>query len=684
MSADHFCARLCVLLACSSARCWAAEPLPDPAALVSGIESQYFDASVRPQDNFYLYVNGKWLETTDIPAGMGAYGTGPKLYADAQTQLRALIEAAVGAPGATSGTDGAKIADLYSSFMDEAAVEHAGTGALTAEFARINAVERKQDIPALIAHLQQIGVTVPYSQGVHLDPADATHYAFMIAQDGLGLPDRDYYLKDDNTTLRLMRRQYQEYIAAGLKQLGDSNAEQLAAQIVTLETALARAQWSQADSRDKKKTRNRIEVGALSRMAPGYDWSSYLAAAGVSGKVRYLIVAQPSYLQGFAQLVEQTPLAVWRAYFRWHLLSDYSPYLPRALSDAHFAFYGSTLQGIEQDVPRWRRGVELVDQFIGQGLGQLYVAANFPPSAKLRAEALVDHLLHAFRDDIGTLDWMGADTRRQAIAKLDKMAIKIGYPAHWRDYSALSLRRDDLAGNVMRAYSFEAHRSIELLGKPVDRSDWDSTPQSVNAFYNPERNEIVFPAAILQAPFFNEAADDAVNYGAIGMVIGHEISHAFDDQGSHYDGDGNLRDWWTPDDHARFEARTRPLIAEYNAFVPIPRHHLDGERTLDENIADNAGLAIAYKAYRLSLDGKPAPVIDALSGDQRFFIGFAQAWREKVRDSYAVQLLQSDPHAPSADRVLGTLINQSAFDETFNVKPGDHMYLPPDERVSVW
>ncbi|MGH8230785.1 MAG: M13 family metallopeptidase, partial [Steroidobacteraceae bacterium] len=418
--------------------------------------------------------------------------------------------------------------------------------------------------------------------------------------------------------------------------------------------------------------------------ASGYDWASYLAAAGVSDKVRYVIVGQPSYLQGFAHLVAQTPLATWRAYFRWHLLSDYSPYLPRTFADAHFAFYGTTLQNIPQEAPRWRRGVQLVDQFIGQGLGQLYVASHFPPSAKLRAESLVENLLHAFRDDIATLDWMGADTRRQALAKLAKMIIKIGYPAHWRDYSALSLRRDDLAGNVMRAYIFEYHRSIDLLGKPVDRSDWDSTPQSVNAFYNPERNEIVFPAAILQAPFFNEAADDAVNYGAIGMVIGHEISHAFDEQGSRYDGDGNLHDWWTADDRARFEARTRPLIAEYSAFVPIPRHHLDGERTLDENIADNAGLAIAYRAYRLSLGGKPAAVIDSLSGDQRFFIGFAQAWREKVRDSYAIQMLQSDPHAPSADRVLGTLINQSAFDDTFNVKAGDHMYLPPDQRVTIW
>jgi predicted metalloendopeptidase len=325
-----------------------------------------------------------------------------------------------------------------------------------------------------------------------------------------------------------------------------------------------------------------------------------------------------------------------------------------------------------------------VDQFIGQGLGQLYVASEFPPSAKMRAESLVENLLHAFRDDIATLDWMGADTRRQALAKLAKMTIKIGYPAHWRDYSALSFRRDDLAGNVMRAYSFENRRTIDLLGKPLDRNDWDSTPQSVNAFYNPQRNEIVFPAAILRAPFFNEAADDAVNYGAIGMVIGHEISHAFDEQGSRYDGDGNLHDWWTADDRARFEARTRPLIAEYSAFVPIPRHHLDGERTLDENIADNAGLAIAYRAYRLSLGGKPAPVIDSLSGDQRFFMGFAQAWREKVLDSYAVQMLQSDPHAPSADRVLGALINQSAFDETFDLKAGDHMYLPTDQRVTIW
>jgi predicted metalloendopeptidase len=352
--------------------------------------------------------------------------------------------------------------------------------------------------------------------------------------------------------------------------------------------------------------------------------------------------------------------------------------------EQHFAFYGTTLEGIPDNRPRWKRGVALVDQSIGEGLGKLYVAKYFPPQGKLRAEMLVRNLLEAYRQDIGELDWMDAETKQQALAKLAKITIKIGYPAQWRDYSALQFRRDDLVGNVMRANSFEYFRNVNKLGKPIDHSEWDSTPQTVNAFYNPEMNEIVFPAAILQAPFFDAAVDDAANYGAIGMVIGHEISHAFDDEGSRYDGDGNLRDWWTRDDHARFAARTAALVAEYGAFEPIRGHHLNGKLTLGENIADNSGLAIAYKAYRLSLAGHAAPVIDGLSGDERFYMGFAQAWREKIRDTFAIELMQSDPHSMSVDRVLGALVNQSGFYGAFGVKPGDRMYLPPDQRVTVW
>jgi predicted metalloendopeptidase len=568
--------------------------------------------------------------------------------------------------------------------MDEPRVESLGSQPLADDLSRILAIRSKQEIPALIAHLQQIGVTVPFSVSVHLDGMDSSRYVPDLQQDGLGLPDRDYYLLDDATTLRLIRRQYQTHVAASLKLLGDKNAAAEAAAIVALETRLARPQSPKADVRDPLKTYHRIELEALNSLAAGFDWHRYLMAAGIQGAIDYVIVSEPEYLRAFAQTIAETPLATWKSYFRWHLLSDFSPYLSKAYVDESFAFFGTTLQGIPQNQPRWRRGVSLVDQDIGQGIGRLYVQKCFSEQSKQAAERLVHNLLEAFQQDIGTLAWMSPETRTEALRKLSRITIKIGYPNRWRDYSPLQFRDDDLVGNVMRASSFEFQRSMGKLGKPVDRTEWESAPQTVNAFYSPQMNEIVFPAAILRAPFFDAAVDDAANYGAIGMVIGHEISHAFDDQGSQYDGDGRLRDWWSTADHERFAELTAPLVDEYNGFTPMRGRQVNGELTLNENIADNAGLAIAHKAYWLSLQGAAAPVIDGLSGEQRFFMGFAQAWREKLRDNFAIELLQSDPHAISFVRVIGTLVNQSGFDETFSVKPGDRMYVPPDGRVTIW
>jgi len=650
----------------------------------SGIQTQYFDSNVRPQDDFYRYVNGKWLAATEIPPDRPAYGTATKLFDDSQRQLREIVEAAAKSTDAVPGSNESKIGTLYNSFLGVTRIERLGNTPLAGEFARIRAIRSIHDIPALIAHLQQLGVTVPYGLSVHLDTKDSTRYVFDVQQDGLGLPDRDYYLRDDATTLRLVRRQYQAHIANSLAKLGDHNAAQEAAAIVALETALARSQWSQTDNLDREKIYNKVQLAELGSIAPGYDWHRYLVAAGINDKVSYLILSQPSYLQDFGQLLTHTPLSTWKAYFRWHVLSDFAPYLSQSYVDAAFAFYGTALQGVPENQPRWKRGLTLVDQSIGQGLGKLYVEKYFSQQGKLRAQLLVRNLLEAYRLDIGVLDWMGPDTKAQAQLKLSRITIKIGYPDDWRDYTALEFREDDLVGNVMRAMSFEYQRNINKLGKPVDRTEWESTPQDVNASYNPQMNEIVFPAAILQAPFFDETADDAANYGGIGMVIGHEISHAFDDRGSQYDGDGNLRDWWTAEDRARFAAKTRPLVAEYGAFMPIRGRHLNGALTLNENIADNAGLAISYKAYQLSLKAIAAPVIDGLSGDERFYMAFAQAWREKIRDVFAIELIQSDPHAISYDRVIGTLVNQAGFYETFGLKPGDKMYVPPDQRVVIW
>jgi predicted metalloendopeptidase len=539
-------------------------------------------------------------------------------------------------------------------------------------------------MPELIAHLQRIGVTVPLAPVVHLDHKDASKYVFDLNQDGLGLPDRDYYLNADDATLRGIRSKYEAHVANTLAMAGDQNAREEAARIVALETQLARVQWSKVDNRDPIKTYNRVEITGLATLAPGFDWRAYLVAAGAGGKVTYVIASQPSYLTGFARLVQDTDLSTWRSYLRWHLINDMSPFLTKAFVDERFSFYGTTLRGVPQNRPRWKRGVQLVEGSIGEGLGKLYVAEYFPADRKARVEALVQNLLTAYRQDITTLDWMGPDTKQHATAKLNKIAVKIGYPSTWRDYSAMTIRPHDLIGNVIRASEFEYQRNINKLGHPVDRMEWGATPQTVNAYYNPEMNEIVFPAAILQAPFFSADADDAVNYGAIGSVIGHEISHGFDDQGSQYDGDGNLRDWWTADDHARFQAKTKALVTQYNAFEPVPGHHLNGELTLGENIADNSGLAIAYKAYRLSLAGAEAPKIDGLSGNARFYLGFAQEWREKIRDNFAIELIKSDPHSMSIDRVLGTLVNQPGFYQAFDVRPGDKMYVPPEQRVIIW
>jgi predicted metalloendopeptidase len=535
-----------------------------------------------------------------------------------------------------------------------------------------------------MAHLEQMGVTVPYGTNIHLDNRDSTRYVADLGQDGLGLPDRDYYLNDNDAALKKVRGQYQEHIAASLARIGDHDAGAEASSIVALETELARAQWTKVENRDPVKTYNKIDIANLNSLAGNYDWQRYLEAAGVAGKVDYVIVSQPSYLTGFGAVLERTSLPIWKAYFRWHLLSHYARFLSKPFVDANFAFYSTALYGVPQIQPRWKRGVGLVDGAISDGVGKLYVAKYFPPSSKARIEALVHNLLEAYRQDVDSLTWMSADTKAQALAKLAKITVKLGYPDKWRDYSKLDIEPDDLVGNVMRSNRFEYNYQVSKLGKPVDRTEWGMSPQTINAYYNPEMNEIVFPAAFLQPVEFNPEADDAVNYGAIGTTIGHEISHGFDDDGSQFDGDGNLHDWWTAEDHTQFAAKTHALVSEYSAFEPVPGYHVNGELTLGENIADNSGISIAYKAYKLSLGGKEAPVIDGLTGDQRFFIGQAQANCELDRENFLIVWLKTDHHTTSESRVNGMMMNQQAFYDAFGVKPGDKMYLPPDQRTTIW
>lgn len=649
--------------------------------LASGIDMQHFDMSVRAQDDFYRHVNGIWLKKAEIPADKIGWGAFYEIHEAIQPQLRMLIEDAA---KNSKDIDAKKIGDLFASFMDEAKLETLGLKPLEGEFTKIAALTDKKQIPAVIAHFNRIGATAPFDVSVHQDAKDATRYVVDFVQSGLGLPDRDYYLRDDDAKLKEARVKYQAHIEKMLMMTGDKHAAESAKAIVALETELAKVQWTKVQNRDPVKVYNKTEIAKLSEMVPGYDWKSYLSASGIEGKVDYVVVSQPSYMSGFAGVLKKTPLETWNAYLRWHLLSGYSSYLSKSYDQEHFAFYGTALRGVPQQQPRWKRAVTLVEHSIGEGLGKLYVAKYFPPENKARMEKLVGNLLAAYRQSIDTLDWMSPETKKEAQRKLSTFMPKIGYPNKWRNYSTLVVARDDLVGNVMRANSFEYQRNINKLGKPIDREEWGMTPQMVNAYYNPEMNEIVFPAAILQPPFFNAQADDAANYGGIGAVIGHEISHGFDDQGSQYDEKGNLRDWWTKGDHEKFAAKTKRLIEQYGAFSPVPGYHVNGELTLGENIADNSGLAIAYKAYKLSLGGKDAPVIDGYTGDQRFFMSWAQVWRGKLREQVAIERIKTDPHSPPEFRGNGALRNQPVFYGAFGVKEEDKMYLSPEQRVSIW
>ncbi|NEX64082.1 M13 family metallopeptidase [Noviherbaspirillum galbum] len=655
-----------------------------PAKSASGIELQNVNAKVRPQDDFYEYVNGKWMETTQIPKDKASWGAFAKLRDEVLPQLRALIEEAAANKEATTGSEARKLGDLYASFMDEKRLETLGMSPLQPVLARVGALQSKDDIPALIGQLNRIQVNTPYHFDVHQDARDATRYVVDFAQAGLGMPDRDYYLKADDAKLSATKAKYREHIAKMLGLAGIPDAAAKADRIVALETELARVQWTKVENRDPVKTYNKMTLAQLAELTPGHDWKKQMDAAGMSGKIDSVIVSQPSYLKGFSGVLANTPLDTWKDYFTLRVIDSFAAYLSKPFVDENFAFYGTTLNGTPELEPRWKRGVGATERSMGEALGKLYVDRHFPPAYKARMEKLVGNLLAAYRQSIDGLDWMSPETKKEAQAKLAKFTPKIGYPSKWRDYGSLKVARDDLAGNIMRAREFATQYDLDKLGKPIDREEWFMTPQTINAYYNPELNEIVFPAAILRPPFFDPDADDAANYGAIGSIIGHEISHGFDDQGSQYDGDGNLRDWWTKEDHTKFDAKTKSLVEQYNRYSPIEGYHVNGALTLGENIADNSGLAIAHKAYLLSLGGKPAPVIDGLNGEQRFFMGFGQAWRAKLRDELALVLLKSDPHSPNRFRANGSVVNQDAFYEVFGVKPGDKLYLPPNQRVRIW
>lgn len=648
----------------------------------SGIDHQYFDQNVKGNDDFYQHVNGGWLKNTEIPVDKSRWGTFDILHEESLKQLHDIVDE-LSKQQLVEGSSEQKVASLYANFMDEKSIEALGIQPIQAEITNVDALKSKKDLAQLAAHFSRIGVTSPFDVGIDQDMKNSTEMVAMLGQSGLGLPDRDYYLKND-AKFKKIRSQYLKYIEKTLSLAGDKQAAQHAQGILKLETQIAKIQWSNVQNRDVTKLYNIYKTQDLAKLSPKIDWQTYLEKQELSDKIKTIQVIQPSYFKGLSPIVDNTSLEVWKAYFKFHLVSDFSSLLSQAFVDNSFDFYSKQLREIKEQKPRWKRGVQLVEGTLGESLGQIYVKKYFSAEKKQRMEVLVQNLMKAYSQSIDKLDWMSPTTKVQAQKKLASFAVKIGYPNKWRDYSALEIKNNDLIGNVIRSREFEHQYALNKLGKPVDRDEWGMTPQTINAYYNASLNEIVFPAAILQPPFFDMDADDAVNYGAIGAIIGHEISHGFDDQGSQFDELGNMKNWWTAEDHRKFKEKTNTLVAQYNAYEPIKGYHVNGELTLGENIADNSGLAIAYKAYQLSLNGKTAPVLDNLTGEQRFYIGWAQAWRSKITDAMQVEFLKRDPHSPDKVRGNATLLNQAPFYDAFHIQQGDKMFLPANKRVTIW
>ena len=647
----------------------------------SGVEQQYFDASIKPGDDFYSYVNGVWLNTTPIPADKSNYGSFTILDDEAQANLRTIIDTASNTDAAP-GSDTQKVGDFFRSFMDEPKLEELGAAPLQAILAQIAHVVNKQDLLVLTADLNRMGVQIPAGIYINNDEKQSDQYIAYIAQSGLGLPDRDWYLDTENPTYQEARTAYSAYISKVMGLAGSVRGEEVAASVLAIENQIALAHWDKVQNRQADLTYNKRTLAELQAMAPSLDWATFIQDLGVSETT--FVINQPSFIEGYNGIWENTELDAWQDYFSFKLVDAFATYMSDAFVRAQFDFEGRVLSGLEAMEPRWKRGVSAVDGALGEVVGKLYVEDYFQEASKVRMDQLVETLREAFRVGIDELEWMTPATKLQAQDKLAKFNTKIGYPNSWKDYSALSVDAADLVGNVMRSRRVEHAREVNKLGQPINRDEWFMTPHTVNAYYNPPMNEVVFPAAILQPPFFNVAADDAVNYGAIGAVIGHEFSHGFDDQGRKYDGNGNLRDWWTEADAAAFSERANRLVAQYNRFEVLPGKFLNGEFTLGENIGDLSGLAVAYKAYHMSLNGAEAPVIDGYTGDQRFFIGWAQVWRRLYRDENLEVRISSDPHSHSIARSNGVLRNFDAWYTAFDIQPGTAMYLAPEERVKIW
>ena len=649
--------------------------------LTSGVILKNMDTLVKPGDNFDAYVNGNWAKSNKIPADKASIGVGQIIDDKAQEDVKAIIENSSKGNFA-NGSDEQKIGDFYEAFMNVKTRDEKGITPLLPEFKKIDAIANYSDLAKYFGVANKYGNIIPFQIGVIEDFKDPTQYMLFTWQGGLGLPDREYYFLEDSKSKEI-RSKYVTHITKILELGNVENSTKLATQIMALETLMASNHMKKELTRDYGKLYNKYAIKDLNKLMPDFDWDSMLKSAGIPNQ-KNITITQVEYIKSLNTIIKKTPLETWKNYLKWSTINGAASSLSTALQDENFEFYGKVMYGIEKQKPLWRRGVQAVNSNLGEIVGKVYVEKHFSPESKEHVTILVKNLLKAYEESIKKLDWMSPETKKQALEKVSKFTIKVGYPDKWRDYSKLKVIKGDLYGNIQRATEFEYNRQINKLGKPVDRTEWGMTPQTVNAYYNPTQNEIVFPAAILQAPFFDSNVEDAVNYGGIGAVIGHEIGHGFDDQGSTFDGEGMMRNWWTAKDLAAFKLRTKALVAQYNEFKVFPDLNVNGEFTQGENIGDLGGLSIALKAYKTSLNGKDSPVLDGFTGEQRLFIGWAQSWLNKDREETLRNQIASDPHSPPKFRVNGVVRNIPEFYKAFNVKPTDSLYLAPEKRVRIW
>jgi len=648
------------------------------------IDPVNMDTSVKPGDNFYQYVNGGWIKNHPIPPEYSQYGAFTVLYENNQKQLKSLVDEIAKNKKAKKGSVEQKIRDFFNSGMDTNSIEKLGIKAIAPQMEAINQLKSLKEVEKEVAHLHTNGVHPLFYFFAGADEKNSSMEIANLYQGGLGLPDVSYYTNDDEASKKL-RAAYQEHIAKMFELKGDdaATAKKEAAQVMDLETKLAKISFTRKETRVPEKNYNKMSLADLEKTAPGFDWKTYFEQLGLP-KPGDINVSQLPFFQSMSKLAQKTPLDQWKAYLMWKLLSDAAPFLNKAFVEENFNFYGKTMSGQQKMRPRWKRVMGTTSSGLGEALGKLYVEKYFPAESKAYMLNLVENLRKAFAERIKKLDWMSPDTKEKALAKLDAITVKVGYPDKWRDYSSLEIVPGNYFQNVMNASRFSFKRNLNKIGKPVDKTEWGMTPQTVNAYYNPSNNEIVFPAGILQPPFFNKDADDAVNYGAIGVVIGHEMTHGFDDQGRKYDKEGNMNEWWTKEDAQRFKAKTKKLAALYNHYTILDSLHVDGELTMGENIADLGGLNISYDAFKKALNGKTPAPIDGFSADQRFFMSYAQVWRQNIRPKELAKRLKTDVHSPGEARVNVPTFNLDAFNKAFHIKKGDKLYIPKDKRAYIW